>query len=144
MWTSSCEQDLGRPASRPAMSGGATGVVLRRRLGEDGRELFEVAVAFGADRADTPVHLAADDESVIARWRRFAKDLGLKLVIESADGTQTVCYEQLGPLRLGEVRIRRRLGATMRRRPRFLTRRKPGCAPAQPAVHREREIIART
>ncbi|MCP8939215.1 DUF6101 family protein [Alsobacter sp. SYSU M60028] len=170
MWSSPCEQDnrpekaaapgsapaRGAPGAGPApapspapphrsaASGRPTGVVLRRRAEPDGRELYEVAIAFGGGRAETPVHLAADDETVIARWQGFARELGLKLIVEAEDGAQTVFYEQIGAVRLGERHSRRRPGALLRRRPRFLTRRRPGRMPESPAVHREREIIARS
>ena len=123
-------------------SGRATGVVLRRKSGPLGHDIYEVAIVFGADQAETPVHLSADDDTVIARWRRYARDLGLKLIIEAQDGTQAACYEQIGAVRLGEVHSRRRIAAMLKHRPRFLTRRRTGKLPARPVIRSEREISA--
>ncbi len=165
MWSNTCDQVAGRAQRSAANSnqilasscsvaladgsrnlggyaGRATGVVLRRKSGTLGHDIFEVAIVFGADQAETPVHLATDDDTVIARWRRYARDLGLKLIIEAQDGTQTACYEQMGGVRLGDVHSRRRIAAMLKHRPRFLTRRRTGKLPAQPVIRREREIIA--
>ena len=88
------------------------------------------------------MHISADDDTVIARWRRYARDLGLKLIIEAQDGTQAACYEQIGAVRLGEVHSRRRIAAMLKHRPRFLMRRRTGKLPARPVIRSEREISA--
>lgn len=113
-------------AARASVAQGARGLVLSRRTGEDGLPYFEVSILFGADRTATPIHIAADDHDVIARWREHAADLGLPLMMEREDGVIVTAYEQLGCVRLGPVRLRRRNPATMSRRPRFLMRRKTG------------------
>jgi hypothetical protein len=85
---------------------------------------------------------ALSDEDAVAEWRKAGAALGLPLLIGRADGSFDLPYPQIGRLRLGAVRIRRRHGLLSGRRPRFLTRRKTGRLPLRPAVHREREIVA--
>jgi hypothetical protein len=113
-------------AGRASVAHGAQGLVLSRRCGEDGLPYFEVAILFGNDRTATPIHIAADDHDVIARWRGHASDLGLPLMMEREDGVILTAYDQLGCVRLGALHMRRRNPATMSRRPRFLMRRKTG------------------
>ena len=117
--------------------------VALRLDGEDGAaERFAIALvdAYG----DTLLGLGAfSDEDAVAVWRRAGADSGLPLLIGRTDGSYDMPYPQIGGLRLGEIRIRRRRGALNGRRPRFLTRRKTGRLPVRPAVHREREIVSR-
>ena len=82
----------------------------------------------------------AEDE-VIAVWRSLGAASGLPLQIQRGDGRLETPYPQLGRLQLGAIRTRRRHGLLGHRRPRFLTRRKPGAWPLRPRVHREREIV---
>lgn len=113
-------------AARASVAHGARGLVLSRRAGEDGLPYFEVAILFGDDRTATPIHIAADDHDVIARWRGHAADLGLPLMMEREDGVVVTAYDHMGCVRLGSLHMRRRNPATMYRRPRFLMRRKTG------------------
>lgn len=84
-----------------------------------------------------------DDSEVVALWRSLSASLGLPLVLERPDGTLDTPYQQLGPIRLGAVRIRKLHGLLNGRRPRFLVRRKAARLPDRPTIHREREILAR-
>ncbi len=87
------------------------------------------------DRSGDPLMrlgLYGDDE-VVAVWRRLGAESGLPLVVIQEDGAVSPMGEQLGRLKLGAVRIRRRHGLLNHRRPRFLTRaqdRPPAAAPA--------------
>lgn len=113
-------------AARASVAHGARGLLLSRRTGEDGMPYFEVAILFGDDRTATPIHIAADDHDVIARWRGHAAELGLPLMMEREDGIILTAYDHMGCVRLGSLHMRRRNPATMNRRPRFLMRRKTG------------------
>ena len=81
------------------------------------------------------------EEDAVAAWRRLGLAAGLPLAIEGPDGRVEIPYPQLGRVRLGPTRQRRRHGLLSGRRPRFLTRRKTGRFPQRPRVHREREMI---
>jgi hypothetical protein len=80
---------------------------------------------------------------VVAEWQRWGRVLGRPLLISDGDGFREP-FERLGAVRVGAPVPRRRVRATLRRRPSILMRRKPGRPAAAPPVHRgEREIIAR-
>ena len=83
-------------AARASVAQGARGLVLSRKGGEDGLPYFEVAILFGNDRTATPIHIAADDHDVIARWRSHAADLGLPLMMEREDGVIITAYDHMG------------------------------------------------
>jgi hypothetical protein len=83
------------------------------------------------------------EEDIVAVWRSFAESSGLPMVLERCDGTLGQPYQQIGRLRVGQVRQRRRHGLLAGRRPRFLVRRKTARLPERPVVHRGREIVGR-
>jgi len=92
-----------------------------------------------------PLFVAADgDADVVAEWQRWARVLGLPLLIPDGEGFREP-FERLGAVRVDEPTPRRRSRSILwRRRPSILRRRKPGRALSEPQVHRgEREIIAR-
>jgi hypothetical protein len=80
------------------------------------------------------------EQEAVAAWHRLGLAAGLALAIEGPDGSVEVPYPQLGRVRLGPVRVRRRHALLSGRRPRFLTRRKTAHFPPRPRVHREPEI----
>lgn len=80
------------------------------------------------------------EEDVVAEWRTLGAASGLTLKIQLGNGAVITPYPQIGRVRIGPVRIRRRHGLLAHRRPRFLTRRKTGSFGLRPQVHREREI----
>lgn len=121
----------GREGARPA------GVALSR-IGETDR--FGLAVVDAAGNSLLPLG-PFPEEDVVALWRGLGASSGLALLIETADGSREAAYEQIGPVQLGAIRIRRRHGLLNGRRPRFLVRRKTGRVPVRPQVFREREMF---
>lgn len=118
------------------------GIALRLGGPTGDAESFEIA-AVSVDGGVLMRFGCYSEEEVVAEWRRLGAASGLPLMIERTDGTLAAPYPQVGRVQLGAIRIRRRHGLLNGRRPRFLTRRKTGRLPVRPAVHREREIIAR-
>ncbi len=116
----------GPMAAGATVARGALGVMLSRKEGLDGADCYEVSIVFAEGRTPTPILFAVDDSDVVARWRRYAADLGLPMMIEDAAGTRLAPWGQIGRVSLGEVRLRRRSAAVARRRPLFLTRRRMG------------------
>ncbi len=116
----------GPMAAGATVARGALGVMLSRRPSLDGSDCFEVSIVFAEGRTPTPILFSVDDSDVVARWRRYAADLGLPLMIEDAEGTHHAPWGQIGRVSLGAIRIRRRSAVVARRRPRFLTRRRMG------------------
>jgi hypothetical protein len=130
-----------------ALEAGFTGVAIRlvEQPGAKAGERVEIVLAH-ADRSRDAVLYAADhSDDVIAEWQAWAERLSLPLMLENADGVLEVAFPQLGALRIGTPRPRRRKAILAGRRPRFLTRRKTGTTPQRPKVLRgAHEIIARS
>jgi hypothetical protein len=134
----------GPMAGRATLLRGARGVLLRREPSEPGETWYEIAVVDAEGRDMVSVERVSDDAALIAHWRRLGLDLGLPLLVEDADGGVLEPYGQIGSVLLGPGAARRRLLAMVGRRPRFLSRRKPGRFADRPVVIRGREIIARS
>lgn len=120
---------LGSSFGRPA-----TALLLRRD--EDGCRIL-----IAGEGATTLLSLGPfPEEDVIAIWRALAAASGLPLAIAYPDGSVECLSAQIGRLKLGPTRLRRRLVVLNGRRPRFLVKRKFGRWPARPLVYRECEI----
>lgn len=111
---------------------GWRGVALRLANPSGDDERFELALTAGDGRSI--VVACAEEADAVALWRDFGRASGLPLLLETADGTVTAPFPQIGRLALGPVRIRRRHGLLNGRRPRFLTRRKTGRLADLPVV----------
>ncbi|MGX7703473.1 DUF6101 family protein [Methylobacterium sp. Gmos1] len=105
-----------------------------------GEDRFTVTVL---DRSGDPVMRLGTygDDEVVAVWRRIGAESGLPLVVIQEDGAVSPMGEQIGRVKLGAVRIRRRHGLLAHRRPRFLTRRKTGSLPLRPLVYRDEALM---
>ena len=107
------------------------------------------AVAVMLEHSDqsltVPLYVAADgSDDVVAEWQRWARVLGLPLLIADGEGAFREPFERIGAVRVRAPVPRRRPRATLRRRrPSILMRRKPGRLAGTALIHREREIIAR-
>lgn len=134
----------GRLAGR-AVACGALGVALRcvPGPGAASRPVFQVVLT-GEEKEAGILYEAPDDSEVIAVWRRTAADLGLPLIIVTADGGLSIVSPQLGLLTIGAMRPRRRNAILSKRRPRMMLRRKAARFDERTRVFREREIIARS
>ena len=123
---------IGDPGARPA------GVALRLDERAEGNEDFEIVLV--DDLGATLMVLGRfEEDEVVAVWRELGAATGLPLVTQSEDGALQHPYPQVGRVQLGRIRIRRRHG--LRRRPRFLVRRKTTRLSRRPTVYREREIF---
>ncbi len=117
----------------------AAGLALRLAKGADDDELFEIAIVDEAGAVAQVLGPYPTDD-VVAVWRAIAGASGLALLVQDPEGVVSAPYPQLGPLRLGTSRMRRRVGLLNHRRPRFLTRRKPGALPVSPRVFRDARL----
>lgn len=118
----------------PLFNRPATSLLLRRE--EDGCRI----VVSGEGGATLMSLGPFAEEDVIAVWRSLAATSGLPLAILYPDGTAEHLSAQIGRLKLGPIRVRRRLVVLNGRRPRFLVKRKFGRWPTRPLVYRECEI----
>ncbi|KMO37873.1 hypothetical protein VQ03_18565 [Methylobacterium tarhaniae] len=105
-----------------------------------GEDRFAVMVL---DRTGDPLMRLGTygDDEVVAVWRRLGAETGLPLVVIQEDGAVSPMGQQIGRVKLGAVRIRRRHGLLSGRRPRFLTRRKTGRLPLRPLVYRDERLL---
>ncbi len=111
---------------------GWSGVALRLANPAGDDERFELALTAGDGRSI--VVAGVDQEDAVALWRDCGRRSGLPLLLESVDGKVMAPFPQIGRVALGPVRIRRRHAFLNGRRPRFLTRRKPGRLAELPLV----------
>ena len=86
--------------------------------------------------------MSEEPEEIATDWQAWARALHLPLLIIGQDGSVGEPLAQLGGVILGPPKPRRRHSFFAGRRPRFLTRRKPGRPERMVMVH-GREIIAR-
>lgn len=120
------------------------GVGLRLLAAEDGAQAA-VVLAHRDPSLALPLYISTEADDAVADWRSWGAVLGLPLLVEHEDGSWREPFARLGPLRVGEVRPRRRRRSALKgRRPSILLRRTRGELTAASRVHRgEREIIAR-
>lgn len=135
---------LGRTAMRlrlPMQSFRGVAVRVVPSLTEGGDRI--AIVLAHRDRAlDVTLYEAEDDLEIISEWQRWAETLGLPLLVEDFAGHLSEPYHRMGQVVLGTPRPRRRR-SFLARRPRFLTRRKPGSLAEPKVIQAAREIIAR-
>jgi Family of unknown function (DUF6101) len=121
------------------------GVALKLAAGEGGDEAqVAVMLAHKDPGLALPLYVSREADDAMAEWRVWGAVLGLPLLVAEGEGWRAP-FAQIGALRLGTVRPRRRRRSVLRkRRPTILLRRRPGRVDAAMPVHRgEREIIAR-
>jgi len=88
-----------------------------------------------------PLVVADDPDQAAADWRAWGRALNLPLLVVAQDGSVTAPLATIGGIAAATAKPRRRHSYFAARRPRFLTRRKPGRAPSERI--KGREIIAR-
>ena len=133
------ERIVGTP-SRFIAGARPAGVALRVDPRADESEAFEVTVVDAEARPLLVLGPFGEDD-VVAVWRSLAVTSGLPLVLQDGEGALQTPFPQIGPVRLGDVHVRRLHGLLKGRRPRFLVRRKPSRLPRRPHIHCEREIV---
>jgi hypothetical protein len=115
-------------------------------VGSDEETGYRVAVRLAHEDPELDVLLfeAFDDQDVTAEWQLWANRLGLPLLVSELDGSFSEPFPRLGALLIAAPRPRRKPAHFAARRPRFLARRRVGRVVANPVIHKEREIIARS
>ncbi|MEJ2435096.1 MAG: DUF6101 family protein [Pseudolabrys sp.] len=114
------------------------------RYAADAAGLIAVVLAHRDPGLTLPLFVSCDADEAVAEWRAWGVSLRLQLLIDDGEGWHAP-FTQLGEVRTGEVRPRRRRrSALKRRRPSILLRRPRGELTDATPVHRgEREIVAR-
>jgi uncharacterized protein DUF6101 len=92
------------------------------------------------------LYSAPNSDDVVAEWQLWSRVLGVPCLVAGSDGALSEPFPRLGAVQFkGSAQRRRRRSSLAKRRPRFLTRRRPGVTRVVPLVHAgEREIIARS
>jgi Family of unknown function (DUF6101) len=108
------------------------------------REGLDVVLAHKDPGLRVPLCISGEPEQAYAEWQEWGRVLSLPLLVQDEGGVREA-FPQLGDLRIGRVRPRRRRrSALKRRRPTISFRRATGRIIETTPIHRgEREIIAR-
>lgn len=119
------------------------GVALCLRPAEDGRLSYQVRLVHRDSDLSVLLDEAADDTDILADWRLWARVLGRPALVEREIGQFELASATPEAVEKSGALARR--ARPLKRRPRFLARRKAGRWPVEPTSHAsEREIIART
>ena len=86
-----------------------------------------IRVAHADPEVSITLHETDYDAEIVAQWRAFAATTGLPRFLEREPGVLEAAETKLGDVVVGPAPAMRRRGAVaLRRRPRFLTRRRMG------------------
>lgn len=118
------------------------GIVLTLAGDSFGRPFYRLSLQHAdADLSVELMQTHADDD-IVAEWKYYAAYFSLPKFIERQPGVLEGAERRIGHVALGRARPQRRRGATLTaRRPRILTRRKPGRGEPLRAVHRGERVI---
>lgn len=118
------------------------GVALCLRPGGGDRLIYQVRLIHRDHDLSVLLDEAPDDRDIIADWRLWARVLGRPALVEREVGRFEPASAD--PASGEEFKSIARRKRPLKRRPRFLTRRRVGRPTVEPVLHGEREIIART
>jgi hypothetical protein len=119
-----------------------TGVAVRvEPNGDAGRVRVFVELLHNDPSLTLPLMIADEPEDVAADWQEWGRSLNLPLLVIAQDGTVSAPLQKIGAVTVAPAKPRRRHSYFAARRPRFLTRRKPGRRELMELVE-GREIIA--
>ncbi|MEM6461509.1 MAG: DUF6101 family protein [Pseudomonadota bacterium] len=118
------------------------GVAARAMDHSDGTMTVTLELHHEDSELCVPLLVAHDLNDIAADWHSWAKVYDLPMLMVEADGKARPLEEQLGTLRCQGSKARRRNGSALKRRPRFLMRRRTGSLGIRMVI-RGCEIIAR-
>ncbi len=118
------------------------GVAARAIEEDDGEVTVTLELLHADDTLSVPLLVASDLDDVAADWRAWSEAYGLPMMLVEADGVARVLEDTIGERQQPPVHERRQGSTSVRRRPRFLARRKCGELGLRLVVKGE-EIIAR-
>jgi hypothetical protein len=118
------------------------GVAARAIEDETGEVTVTLELLHTDDSLSVPLLVASDLDDVAADWRAWSEAYDLPMMLVEADGIARVLEDTIGERRPAPLHERRQGKAAIRRRPRFLARRKCGRLGLRLVVEGE-EIIAR-
>ncbi len=80
-----------------------------------------VILAHADPALEVPLYVCDHDDDLVAEWRRWARDLGLPLLMRTSEG-DVDAHPRMGALVLGKASPRRARKAFLKRRPRMTRR----------------------
>jgi hypothetical protein len=118
------------------------GVSVRKLAAAEGSAAIAVTLEHRDPGLSIPLLRTADEENIVADWRRWADALARPLLVAGPDGALYAISDSIGALMVAAATARRRRRTPLKRRgPRFAARRATARA-SETVVHRgEREII---
>ena len=119
------------------------GIVLSLTGDAFGRPFYKLSLRHADPDLSVELLQTHADDDIVAEWKYYAAFFGLPKFIERQPGELEGADLRLGRVTLGRARPQRRRGAAVsKRRPRVLTRRKPGrVVNGAASVHREERVI---
>lgn len=132
----------GLPVSLVLPSRCFKGVAARAIEDEDGNVTVTLELLHNDPMLCVPLLVAHDLDDVSADWRAWSEAYGLPMMLVEADGVARTLEETLGMVKRAAPVERRKGRTSIRRRPRFLARRRAGNLGLRLIVDGE-EIIAR-
>ncbi len=118
------------------------GVAARAIEDETGEVTVTLELLHNDPMLSVPLLVASNLDDVAADWRAWAEAYRLPMLLVEADGVARTLEESIGQVKTAPVKERRKGRASIKRRPRFLARRKIGNLGLRLVVGGE-EIIAR-
>ncbi len=134
--------NCGLPLSMALPSKAFRGVAARAFEGDDGKTTVTLELLHKDEAMSVPLLVSDNLDDVAADWHSWSRTLRLPMLMIATDGAVSTVQNTLGLLRTEEQKPRRRRHNAVKRRPRFLMRRKPGIV-SEVAVLTADEIIAR-
>jgi hypothetical protein len=132
----------GLPATLVMPARAFAGVAARAIEDGDGNVTVTLELMHADPALSVPLLVAHDLDDVAADWRAWAEAYRLPMLLVESDGVARTLEESLGAVRQAEPKPRRKRPGSMRRRPRFLARRRTGDLGLRLVISGE-EIIAR-
>ena len=134
--------NCGLPLSMALPAKAFRGVAARAFEGEDGNTTVTLELLHRDEAMSVPLLVSNNLDDVAADWHSWSRTLRLPMLMIDVSGIVTTVQNTLGLLKVEEPSPRRRRHNAVKRRPRFLMRRKSGTV-GEVVVLTADEIIAR-
>ncbi len=134
--------NCGLPLSMALPAKAFRGVAARAFEGDDGKTTVTLELLHTDEAMSVPLLVSDNMDDVAADWHSWSRTLRIPMLMVDSSGNATTVQNTLGLLKVEEPSPRRRRHNAVKRRPRFLMRRKTGTV-GDVVVLTADEIIAR-
>jgi hypothetical protein len=118
--------NCGLPLSMALPAKAFRGVAARAFEGDDGKTMVTLELLHADEAMSVPLLVSDNMDDVAADWHSWSRTLRLPMLMIAVDGAITRVQNTFGLVRADEPSPRRRRHNAVKRRPRFLMRRKSG------------------